>query len=70
MPKPAPDWTNRGKTIAQLIQELRSFEDQTLEVRLSVDGGRTSMPISLVGKIGGAALFVNAEDKPTTRQHD
>jgi hypothetical protein len=25
-----PDWTVRGKTISQLIEELQSFEDQDL----------------------------------------
>ena len=32
-----PDWITRGKTISELIEELRSFEDQTLMVEISVD---------------------------------
>jgi hypothetical protein len=48
-----PDWTSRGKTVAQLIAELRTFENQDLEVRISLDEGRTSYPISLVGKLNG-----------------
>ncbi|MEY4754860.1 MAG: hypothetical protein RJA44_2535 [Pseudomonadota bacterium] len=57
-----PDWVMRGKTVRQLIQELQSFEDQDLEVRLSVDGGTTTQCISLVCKSNGAALLMNCED--------
>lgn len=61
---------SRGKTVAQLIAELRSFEDQGLEVRLSVDGGATSVPISLVSKRGVVALLENCETTPSVRRHD
>lgn len=47
-----PEWVTRGKTIRQLIEELRSFEDQDREVRLSLDDGATHFPISLVTKQG------------------
>lgn len=50
-----PEWIGRGKTVAQLIEELRSFEDQSLEVRISIDGGESSQLISLVRKRGGYA---------------
>ncbi|GAD04261.1 hypothetical protein [Agarivorans albus] len=45
-----PEWVTRGKTIKQLIQELQSFENQELEVKISIDGGDTFKCISLVGK--------------------
>lgn len=45
-----PEWVTRGKTIKQLIKELQTFEDQDLEVKISVDGGESSKCISLVGK--------------------
>ena len=45
-----PEWVTRGKTIRQLIKELRSFENQDLEVRISLDGGDTHACISLVAK--------------------
>jgi hypothetical protein len=48
-----PDWVTRGKTIRQLIKELQSFEDQDLEVRLSLDDGDTHSCISLVTKSEG-----------------
>lgn len=65
-----PEWISRGKTIAGLIEELQSFEDQTLEVRISSDGGATSLPISLVGKIGGKyAVLKNCEDEPSVIKH-
>ena len=65
-----PEWTRRGKNVAQLIEELRSFEDQTLEVRISLDGGNTSYPISLVGKKDGKyALLENCENDPTIIRH-
>ncbi len=60
------NWTSRGKTVAQLIQELQSFEDQSLEVRISIDGGSTSYSISLVAKAGGQyALLKNSADNPS-----
>jgi hypothetical protein len=51
-----PEWITRGKTIRQLIEELQSFEDQDLEVRISVDDSETFRCISLVtreNKLGG-----------------
>ena len=69
MVNPKPEWTYRGKTIANLIKELQSFEDQSLEVRISVDDGNTSVPISLVGKFGDVALLLNSEDEPSVRNH-
>jgi hypothetical protein len=65
-----PAWTSRGKTVAQLIEELRTFEDQGMEVRLSLDGGDTSFPISLVGKSNGKyAVLRNCQDVPTPVKH-
>ena len=49
-------------TICQLINELQSFENQDLEVRISLDGGVTSKCISLVSKSNGVALLENCED--------
>ena len=43
-----PDWVVRGKTIRQLISELKAFENQDLEVRISTDNGNSFRPISLV----------------------
>ena len=69
----APAWTGKGKTIAGLIEELRSFEDQTLEVRISFDGGESSLPISLVGKSWcegrPCATLRNCQDEPTAIHH-
>ncbi len=45
-----PEWVTRGKTIKQLITELQSFENQELEVKISVNGGKSFKCISLVGK--------------------
>ena len=42
-------WETQGKTIGQLIVELQSFEDQNLEVKISIDGGVSHRPISIVG---------------------
>jgi hypothetical protein len=53
-----PDWMTKGKTIAGLIQELRTFDDQELEVRISTDDGVTTRPISLVGRQDGACVLV------------
>lgn len=54
------DWENRGKTVAQLIKELQTFEDQNLEVKISVDDGDTFKSISLVGRCNGGTDFVHA----------
>jgi len=65
-----PDWTSKGKTVAHLIEELRSFENQEMEVRISLDGGETSFPISLVGKLSGKyAVLLNCQDVPTAVRH-
>ena len=52
-----PEWMTRGKTIRQLIWELQSFENQDLEVRISVDDGDTKKPISLVAKVDEMCLL-------------
>lgn len=55
------DWVLRGKAIRQLIAELQTFGDQDLMVELSLDGGATHYPISLVKKVGNKCLLVNSE---------
>lgn len=56
--------------MAQLIEELLTFENQQMEARISVDGGETSLPISLVGKSNGKfALVLNCQDVPTPIKH-
>ena len=52
------NWEKCGKSILELIKELESFEDKSLKVELSFDGGLTSKPISLVGKKDGKCLLV------------
>ena len=56
-----PDWVTKGKTIKQLIKELSAFEDQNLLVEISIDGGETSKPISIVRKLDGKCALVNSE---------
>lgn len=63
---PIPEYVTRGKTIKQLIKELQAFEDQDLEVRLSLDDGDTHKCISIVQKgFGGNdeefCVLVNSE---------
>ena len=65
-----PEWTGRGKTVAQLIEELRTFENQEMEVRISVDDGATSLPISLVIRSNGKyAVLKNCQDVSTVVHH-
>lgn len=68
-----PNWTTRGKTIAGLIKELQSFEDHSLEVRISIEGGAWSVPISLVGKTVHRgrpyAVLRNCEEEPAWFPH-
>lgn len=66
----SPVWTSRGKTIAQLIKELQTFDNQEMEVRISMDGGATSLPTSLLGKSEGKyALLLNCEEAPDALRH-
>ena len=58
-----PEWVSKGKTIKELIEELKTFENQNLEVRISLDDGKTNHPISLVGKYGKFAVLLNCENK-------
>ena len=58
-----PAWVTRGKTIRQLIEELRTFENQDLEVQISVDDGVQRKPISLVKKSKGCCLLVYCGDQ-------
>lgn len=57
-----PGWNTRGKSISQLIEELKTFEDQTLQVMISVDDGKTQRPISMVGKSEGVCLLEYCSD--------
>ena len=43
-----PEWVTRGKSIRGLIEELGTFEDQDLEVKISLDDGETFKCISIV----------------------
>ena len=45
-----PAWKTRGKSVRQLIKEMQSFDDLNMEVRISVDDGKTFHVISLVGR--------------------
>jgi len=45
-----PEWISKGKTIKELIRELESFENQELEVKISLDSGESFQGISLVVK--------------------
>jgi hypothetical protein len=57
-----PDWVVRGKSIKELIRDLESFENKEMMVEISVDGGETHRPISLVGKSSGICIIMNCED--------
>ena len=44
------EWGAKEKSIAQIIEELNTFEDQELMVMVSSDGGKTLKPVKLLGK--------------------
>lgn len=45
------EWSEKDKSIAQVIDELKTFEDQELIVMVSSDGGETLRPVNkLLGK--------------------
>jgi len=56
-----PDWVVCGKTIRSLISDLSTFENQELEVRISLDGGMSSKPVSIVKKSGLFCVIANSE---------
>jgi hypothetical protein len=58
-----PAWITRGKTIRELIKELNTFENQDLEVRISMDDGLTHKPISILGKSGIYCILENCESR-------
>lgn len=60
--KKMPSWVGRGKTIAELIEELDTFSDKSLRVVISTDDGETRKPISLIVKSEGECLLLNAEN--------
>jgi hypothetical protein len=71
MIEPDADWTSRGKTVEQLIKELKSFENQQLEVRISIDGGDTSYPVSILTKRQNKyAMIENHQEKPSIIKHE
>ncbi len=44
------EWSAKEKSIAQIIEELNTFEDQELTVMVTSDGGKTLRPVKLLGK--------------------
>ena len=52
-----PEWITRGKTIKELIEELQSFEDQDLEVKILVNTEGTFKCISLVTRENEAGSY-------------
>ncbi len=59
--KKQPDWVTKGKTICQLIEELQTFENQQLEVKMSFDEGKICKPVSMLVKRDGCCLLLNSE---------
>lgn len=55
------EWETRGKTIEELIGELRTFGDQSLKVEISFDDGQTTKPVSLVIKKDGKCVLLCVE---------
>lgn len=59
MSESSGDWVVRGKAIRGLIKELQTFADQDCHVQISMDGGFTSQPISLVADDGFRCILIN-----------
>lgn len=59
---PVPNWVTRGKTIRQINSELQSFEDQDMDVRMSLDDGNSHRCISIVQRHGDYCVLVNSEN--------
>jgi hypothetical protein len=66
----SPQWARQGKTVRQLIEELQTFENQEMEVRISIDSGDTSVALSLVGKSADKyALLIHCAPLPGPLRH-
>lgn len=65
-----PTWITRGKTIRELIKELNTFENQDLEVRISMDDGLTHKPISILGKDGLYCVLRNCENRYDSKSNN
>ncbi|WP_156956587.1 hypothetical protein [Stenoxybacter acetivorans] len=50
-------WESSDKKLPDLIAALQSFEDQDLEVLISVDGGQSTRPITMFGNNTGCCLL-------------
>ena len=50
------------KTVRSLMRNFLSYKNFDTEVRFSLDQGRTSQSIGLVGKISGNCVLMNLED--------
>jgi formyltetrahydrofolate hydrolase len=59
--KNQPEWVTKGKSIRQLIEELKTFENQEMEVQMSFDEGETRKPISILVNREGYCLLLNSE---------
>jgi hypothetical protein len=56
-----PKWMRQDKTIRQLIQELQTFEDQNLIVKLSIDDFGELHNVNLVGKENGYCVIASCK---------
>jgi hypothetical protein len=63
----APGWVAKGKTIARLVQELRTFDDQEWEVRISTGDGVRNHPTILVGRHDGVCVLLRCLEPPGRR---
>lgn len=57
-----------GFTISHLIKELKSSEEQGLEVRISLGFDENHKPISIIGKNNGCCLLMSCSDYYDRRQ--
>lgn len=61
--RPLPEWVTQRKTIRQLIDELLTFENLDIEVRISLDYGETHRCVSMVANHDDHfCVLMNAED--------
>ena len=54
-----PEWVYRGKSIRQLIKELRTFEDQNRTMLISINCGDSFFAVDLVKRSEASYLICN-----------
>lgn len=63
-----PAWVYRGKSVRQVIEELRTFENLDLELLISIDCGDTRLPVDEINNIDEKFLVLKQEENSLVKK--